>query len=141
MKKIILITLISLSSLAMATPIEIKITTHGDTPESQNVKIKLSKSNDWINLGPIYLGENKFNIDTEVDGHMGTILFEGRNNRLLAAQFSKNEDIDAINFEIKKPDFISQKNSTSDIEYSFPSNKESNIKFMSNIYETYVEDN
>lgn len=125
----------------MATPIEIKITTHGDTPESQNVKIKLSKSNDWINLGPIYLGENKFNIDTEVDGHMGTILFEGRNNRLLAAQFSKNEDIDAINFEIKKPDFISQKNSTSDIEYSFPSNKESNIKFMSNIYETYVEDN
>lgn len=135
MKKFLLITLLSLSSCALATPIEIKITNHGNVTDSKNVKIKLSNQDGWINIGPMYLGENKFDIDADVDGSIGTILFESNENRVFAAHFSKDESMSAIHFEIKKPNFTSDEDSISNISYSFPMEKNNNVNFMSNIYQ------
>ncbi|WP_146176072.1 hypothetical protein [Chromobacterium haemolyticum] len=88
------------SAAAMAKPVYINIDSDVQNKSiTYNAKIRLASGSEWVNLGPVHSGMNKFNIHADVDGEDGTLWLEGLGSQKFVSHFSKEKGDDVIEFK------------------------------------------
>lgn len=97
-----------MSSVAYSNPISIKIDTDFNVSDIYTAKIRLQQGNEWTYLGEINSGRNVFDLDTSVDGNVGSLWIEKSANEKWVAHFDKSEDTKSLNFVVENELLLSK---------------------------------